>query len=219
MEDIQKKTDEEPPAEAPVNATPEPEQQPAPGIDSGTQPEAELIVQENPEELPVPVSEEPDASQELVTVSPPEPAPEEEPRPEENAETRTEAPAEPQETAVSAPELPATAQEPEIETGEVPPPPVIIEQAPAPEEQPAAAEPAHKLSQEPKKINLDDSKKNLKEVLVFVKKGITLKWTDHKNDRGLYEALEKRENAEPVIKEFKNIEEFYAYAESLGFTR
>ena len=75
-----------------------------------------------------------------------------------------------------------------------------------------------KPSQEPRVFNPKD-KKSLKEVLVFVKKGLTLKWTDQKNDKGMFEALEKKSGLPPKVLEFKDIEEFYQHAESLGFSR
>ena len=59
--------------------------------------------------------------------------------------------------------------------------------------------------------------KNLKQILVFVKKGITLKWTGIQNENGKYEVIEKRKGYMKKKLEFNNLEEFYEYAKSLGF--
>ena len=100
--------------------------------------------------------------------------------------------------------VPITTRNAEIEKKIEPSKPVKIEE----EEKPA-----------PHRTYDPNEKRKLKEVLVYVKKGLTLKWTGKINKNGKYEALLKKTGKQPETLEFETIEDFYVFADELGFSR
>ncbi|MCK5707499.1 MAG: hypothetical protein KAI43_07575 [Candidatus Aureabacteria bacterium] len=68
-----------------------------------------------------------------------------------------------------------------------------------------------------RKVYDPPNKRNLKETIVYVKKNLSLRWTNQVNERGMYEVILKRKGSREV-KEFSDLNEFYAYAEGLGFS-
>ena len=113
---------------------------------------------------------------------------------------------------------PAIEPAPEIEV-QAPIPDISVEKETLPEEMPQ--EDIDKKDHKPREPKVYDfkDKKGLKEVMVFVKKGLTLKWTDQINSKGMYEVIEKRSGQPKIVLEFKGLEEFYTYAEKLGFSK
>ena len=63
----------------------------------------------------------------------------------------------------------------------------------------------------------DINNKKLKETVVYVRKGLSLKFTNEINKSGMFEVEVDHKGTKKEVKEFRSIEEFHTYAEELGF--
>jgi hypothetical protein len=186
-------------------------------IDSTTQPEqeeTETSSTEEPETVAVPEEKTAEQPSEKPVESTPVIA-------ESSPEIREEAPVaqeetkqEPQETKAEEQVKETTSPEPASES----PVSEKAEEETSEQKNTEATSTEATSKDKPKVIDLQQGNKSLTEVLVFVKKGLTLKWTGLLNKNGKYEAILIREGQGSETREFSNIEEFYKYASELGFT-